>query len=116
MKIRTPRLMSRVALLSTVTLATVAATLAFPGTAQAEFGLSNTKASVGTMQQSVISQMQGTAFGWQLAIAKDGELKVADKRGWRSRRPTPAATRFPCSRQCAWSSRVSPRTSLRSRP
>lgn len=81
MKIRTPRLMSRVALLSTVTLATVAATLAFPGTAQAEFGLSNTKASVGTMQQSVISQMQGTAFGWQLAIAQDGELKVADKRG-----------------------------------
>lgn len=76
MKIRT-----RSALLSTVALAAVATAVSVPGTAQAEFGFTNTKASVGSMQASVISQMQGNAFGWQLAIAQDGELKITDKRG-----------------------------------
>jgi CubicO group peptidase (beta-lactamase class C family) len=77
MKIRTPRPMSRVALLSTVALATAAAALAFPGTAQAEFGLGNGQASVTKMHESVLDQIEGRTFGWQLAIAQNGQLKVA---------------------------------------
>lgn len=75
MKFRT-----RSALIAAV--ATAGAALALPApAAQAEFGLANTQASVTQMQANVVEQMQGRAFGWQLAIAQNGQLKVTDKRG-----------------------------------
>ncbi|MCX6402135.1 MAG: serine hydrolase [Propionibacteriales bacterium] len=42
----------------------------------------NTQASVAEMRASVAAQMQGKAFGWQLAISQNGTLKVADEGGF----------------------------------
>jgi CubicO group peptidase (beta-lactamase class C family) len=94
MKIRT-----RSTLLSTVALAAVAAAVAVPGTAQAEFGIGAPQANVTKMHESVLDQIQGRTFGWQLAIAQNGQLKVtasdgtavsqADNNGnWVSMKPT----------------------------
>lgn len=59
----------------------LAVTAATPA-AQADLGLANTQASVSEMRSSVATQMQGRAFGWQLAIAQNGQIKVADEGGF----------------------------------
>ena len=89
----------RTALLSTVAVAAAATTLAVPTTAQAEFGIGAPQASVTEMHESVLDQIQGRTFGWQLAIAQNGQLKIsasdgtavsqADNNGnWVSMKPT----------------------------
>lgn len=69
----------RTVLTATAALAVIAAT-APAGQADFDFGTTQ-PASVSEMQTSVVTQMQGKAFGWQLAIAQGGQLKVTDKRG-----------------------------------
>lgn len=44
--------------------------------------LVNPQASVAEMRAAVASQMEGKAFGWQLAISQNGTLKVADEDGF----------------------------------
>ena len=65
----------------TAAAAVAAAALIGAAPAQAEFGLANTTASVSEMHDNVVTAMTGNAFGWQLAIAKDGQLVVTDQGG-----------------------------------
>lgn len=71
-------------LAATAAAAVTVTTLGVPA-AQADFNpgfdLTTQQVNVETFRQNVISEMQGKAFGWQLAIAQDGQLKVTDKRG-----------------------------------
>jgi CubicO group peptidase (beta-lactamase class C family) len=75
----------RTALATTLTTAALASAIgtAIPSAAHADgLDLANTQASVSEMHTSVTTQMQGKAFGWQLAISQNGTLKVADAGGF----------------------------------
>jgi CubicO group peptidase (beta-lactamase class C family) len=75
MKIRT-----RSALFAAVATASVATALSVPS-AQADPIIGSPQASVTEMKASVLSRIQGRTFGWQLAIAQNGQLKVAASDG-----------------------------------
>jgi CubicO group peptidase (beta-lactamase class C family) len=78
MKIHTRSALRRVAAAAALTIAGVA--VATPA-AQADFPLANKTASVSEMQRNVVTAMSGNAFGWQFAIAKDGEVVATGKGG-----------------------------------
>lgn len=70
---------------TTIAAAALAA-LAVPTAAQAEFDQPDLPITTGqvdadAMRDDVVSQLQGRVFGWQLAIAQDGQLELTDKRG-----------------------------------
>ena len=71
--------------IATAAVAAVAGTLLSMPAAQADFApafdLKANQVDVETFRQNVVSEMSGKAFGWQLAIAQNGQLKVTDKRG-----------------------------------
>jgi len=68
-----------------ITAAVAVATAALVGVAapaaQADLGLTDQTVNVEEMHDNVVAAMTGNAFGWQLAIAKDGQLVVTDKGG-----------------------------------
>jgi CubicO group peptidase (beta-lactamase class C family) len=49
--------------------------------ATADLGVTTPTVSVDAMHANVVAAMTGNAFGWQLAIAKDGQLVVKDQGG-----------------------------------
>ncbi len=70
----------RLAAVAGAAVAALAVTTA-AGPAHAHLDLKAQQVDVGAFHQNVIDEMQGKAFGWQLAIAQNGHLEVTDKRG-----------------------------------